>query len=427
MTFQEAERLLLERQMFGIKLGLSNIRKALKKLGNPEKRFKSIHIAGTNGKGSTAAILESVLRQCGCRTGLYTSPHISTVLERFKTDGRMITESQFADLYESLIPLMEEIPLTYFECTTAMAFRYFAEKKIEIAVVETGLGGRFDATNVVNPECSIITSIGYDHQIHLGDTLASITKEKCGIIKKNRPVVSGVDQPFCENIIREKAEQRKAPFYSSREEVKVSDSQAAEHGTVFNADFNGTALKELLIPLRGKHQLKNVRTAMTALAVLGNSGIKIDRNGIKKGLRQVTWPERLQQVYKNPPVYIDVAHNEAGFKALAQEIRQLFPEWKVILLAGISAEKDWQNALRPVVSQCDYLAGLPVQEWTGDVSDSFESFLSAVQVPGKMFSTIGSGINFAIRRASGKTPVFYAGSHYIVDEVKKIINSLDRL
>jgi len=232
MTYYEAVRHLNARQMFGIKLGLNNIKKLLKRLGNPERSFKSIHIAGTNGKGSTGTILASIFTAQGLTTGLYTSPHISTVRERFRLmginnsmEGELIKPVEFAAFYKQIIPHLDEIPCTYFECTTALAFLYFREQKVDIAVIEVGLGGRLDATNVITPVCSVITTIGYDHREHLGETLEHITHEKCGIIKRGVPVVSGVEQEECRRIIVSTAERKNAQLFEAGKTVEISNVQ----------------------------------------------------------------------------------------------------------------------------------------------------------------------------------------------------------
>ncbi|MFC1477093.1 bifunctional folylpolyglutamate synthase/dihydrofolate synthase [candidate division KSB1 bacterium] len=425
MTYRDAEKHLGERQMFGIKFGLTNIKRLLRRLGNPERSFRSVHIAGTNGKGSTAAMLSAMLSANGCRTGLYTSPHISTVRERFRIDEKMISRKDFARLYAQLIPHFDDIPMTYFECTTALAFLWFREQSADTAVIETGMGGRFDATTAVTPVCSVITTIGYDHMEYLGDRLTQITREKCGIIKKGVPVVSGVGQPLCANIIRATAERRHAEYIHRDSVIQIADTHYGLQGSAFDVIMNGDRLDNVCLPLPGTFQVDNARTAFAVMEVLRQRGMCINIKQSGAGLKNVFWPERFT-IYRHKPLFIiDVAHNEPAFTALKQEILKLFPGKNVLLITGMKDEKDYGNALRPMLPLCKEAVGIPVQGARGADLTRLASCFHNYSIPFTSFLSVKKGVLYALKQAGRDDIVVCAGSHYTVDRIKKVINSLD--
>jgi len=439
MTYYEAVRHLNARQMFGIKLGLNNTKKLLKRLGSPERSFKSIHIAGTNGKGSTAAMLASIFAAQGLTTGLYTSPHISTVRERFRVtginnsvEGELIKPAEFAELYKRIVSHLDEIPCTYFECTTALAFLYFRERKVDIAVIEAGLGGRFDATNVIMPVCSVITTIGYDHQEHLGETLEHITREKCGIIKRGVPVVSGVEQKECRRIIVSTAERKNAQLFEAEKIVEISNGEYSVSGTKFDIRVNGVAIRDLFLSLPGSFQVSNAQTAITAFSVIQNGNITPEIPYIRNGLKSVAWPWRFM-MYGNPSlcdrrdplVIIDVAHNEAGFRALSENIRNLFPDKNVLLVVGMKEGKDWEKAIRPILPLCKAGIGIPLRGVKGISPKKLGSVFKHSEIPFRYFQSVRAGVLYAYELSDKNDMILCAGSHFTVNAVKKVINSLD--
>ncbi|MFC1492534.1 bifunctional folylpolyglutamate synthase/dihydrofolate synthase [candidate division KSB1 bacterium] len=425
MNFWSAEKHLYSRQMFGIKLGLSNIRKILKKMGNPEKSFRAIHIAGTNGKGSTAAIIDSILRQKGIRNGLYTSPHLVSVRERFKVNGKMISPKDFTGIYERIIPLLDEIPCTFFECTTAIAYEYFRQQNVETAVIETGLGGRYDATNSLNPECSVITNIGYDHTEYLGDTLEKITGEKCGIIKENIPVISGVKQAGCRDVIEKTAEERNSPLIWIDNQVKFSNVRPDRGGTGFDISVSGKHYKDLYVNLPGTFQLENTATALSVLSVMDN--MDLEKDDIDRGIRAVEWKARFQFLRNDPIIILDVAHNEPGFRVLSDEIMKLFPGKKVLLVVGLKDDKDAAGALEPVLRLSRKGFGIPVKGTKGIKPSQLAQPFNERGIPFKFFNSVRSGLMSAIGSAGKDDIVLCAGSHYTVRALKKVFNSLDRV
>ncbi len=433
MTFREAVRHLNSRQMFGVKLGLDNIAALLQRLGNPEKSFKSIHIAGTNGKGSTAAITASVFEAKGYRTGLYTSPHISTVRERISINGELISHQKFAVHYEKIAQYLEEIPCTYFECTTALSFLHFHEEKVDRAVIETGLGGRYDATNVLLPVCSVITTIGYDHQRYLGNTLEEITGEKCGIIKKGIPVISGVTQKKCREIVNNEAARTGSTLYESSSEVTVSCQRFFTNGTTFDARVHGTLLSDLLLSLPGTFQVENARTALTTVIAAENFQFDGIPEAIRKGLGSTLWTDRFTVYFDQGPVIIvDVAHNEDGFRVLSENILKLFPGKKVILIIGLKEDKNCRNVLKPILPLCRCGIGVPVRSSSriesrnqGTPVRKLRLVFNDNTIPFQAFPSVKAGVLYAYKMADTNDIIVCAGSHFTVHAFKRAIKSLD--
>jgi dihydrofolate synthase/folylpolyglutamate synthase len=331
---------------FGIKPGLDPIRGLLTGLGEPHLGFAAVHIAGTNGKGSVAAMLDSVLRAAGFRVGLYTSPHLVRFNERIRVGGEAVSDDVLADLFDRVAPVAADLARrgvqpTFFEYTTAMAFEHFRRERVQIAVVETGLGGRLDATNVVLPLISVITRVGLDHMVYLGDTVEAIAGEKAGIIKEGRPVVCGAMPEAAREVVRSTALDRHAPFVDAAEAVavrRVSQSLAGQkvHIGTENADY-GTVLLRLL----GRHQLENVATVMAVVeALAGAGGLAVAPAAVKAGLAAARWPGRLDVLSEAPPVILDGAHNPDAARVLAASLKELFRHRPVALVWGMCSDKD---------------------------------------------------------------------------------------
>ena len=316
MTFKEAFEWLSGFQFHGIKPGLERITTLLSRLGHPEKSFQAVHIAGTNGKGSTAAILESLLRQHGVKTGLYTSPHLVSVCERFVVDGKPISEERFAALCARVRKALGELPATYFELTTALALLYFAEEGVELAVVECGLGGRLDATNVLAPEVAVITNIGLDHQAYLGETIPQIAAEKAGIIKERRPVVVGPVSPEALEVIANRAQSLSAPLFRFDKDFRIIPSQS---GFLYQGKRQ---LSGLELSLRGRFQPINMALALKAFELLEEKGFPFQEEAVRQALRHVVWPGRYETFKLPCLVILDGAHNLDGIKALLETLHE---------------------------------------------------------------------------------------------------------
>lgn len=360
MSYEASIDYLYGLQKHGIKAGLNNIRRILTALGNPETSFRSIHIAGTNGKGSVAAMTASILKSHGLKTGLFTSPHLISFTERIRIDGIEITAHEVAALTEEIKYCIAEIKNnlsddfipTFFEVVTAMAFLYFKRNNIDWAVIETGMGGRLDATNVITPEVAVITKISYDHKEFLGNTIKDIALEKAGIIKNKIPIVSTIQEKETEDIIRRTAEEKNAPLFMYGKDFKSVLKSADIKGIVFdyyavaNPDYN-SEFSNLFVPLAGEFQVLNASIALTAMtqALANNFNV----SAAIDGLAAVQWHGRLEIVNNNPLIMIDGAHNPDAAKTLSDFIKKHLVNYKIILIMGMMADKDIQGIMQPLL------------------------------------------------------------------------------
>ncbi len=325
------------------KPGLSRTRELLAALGNPEETLSFVHIAGTNGKGSTAAITASVLRAAGYTVGLYTSPYINRFNERVQVNGVPIGDDELEEVIDQIRPkadAMEDAP-TEFELITALAFQYFRQKHCDIVVLEVGLGGTLDSTNVIPaPECAIITALGMDHVRELGPTLADIAAAKAGIIKPGTEVVSYGSAPEADAVIAAACAAQKIPLHTvAFDRLTLHDSGITEN--IF--DFDG--LTNLHLPLSGTYQPRNAATAITALRVLRTKGWNIPDEAIREGLRTVSWPGRFELLRTDPPFILDGSHNAHGMRATVESLRTRFPGEKCTFLMSVMADKDVDEML----------------------------------------------------------------------------------
>jgi dihydrofolate synthase/folylpolyglutamate synthase len=341
-------------------LDLLRVEQLLAALGDPHARFPAVHIAGTKGKGSTAALVESCLRAAGYRTGFYASPHLHTFRERIQVAGHKITREQVVALVEEVRPLIERIPgVTTFEAITAIGFLYFARSEVDVAVVEVGLGGRLDATNVLTPEVSVITSLSLDHTYLLGDTLAEIAYEKAGIIKSGIPAISAPQRAEAIKVLETVSRERHAPLIEVGRDWDYDPGPADFDGQAFTARFlgdGGSGLDgEYWIPLLGRHQLENGASAIAALHVLRQQGFRIPNEAVHEGLRDVRWPGRLEILSREPFVVVDCAHNPYSARVLRRALEEWFPGQRWVLIFGASADKDIAGMLEAL---------LPISEYT---------------------------------------------------------------
>lgn len=343
-----------------IKLGLETTQALMKALGVDPLRLPCVHIAGTNGKGSVAAMMESVLREAGLRSALYTSPHLIRFNERIRIAGnpipdedllRLINEAERADERQAAAPGGR--PGTFFELTTALAFKWFLEQKVEMAVLETGMGGRLDSTNVVTPQVAVITSIGFDHQAFLGNTLSAIAAEKAGIIKAGRPVVVGRQRPAALRVIEARAGELGAPLLRAAEQVAIRRISQDLDGQMLSVETAEGPWPPFRLPLLGDFQHENCALAITALEWLRDHlGLPLSSDVICRGLEKTRWPGRCQIACRDPLFIVDVAHNPDGARVLADFLKKIRADRPAVLLCGMLADKDavaFLRALRPVV------------------------------------------------------------------------------
>ncbi|NGZ08933.1 MAG: bifunctional folylpolyglutamate synthase/dihydrofolate synthase [Nitrospira sp. LK70] len=350
MSYSSIIEYLYALQKHGIKLGLEPMRILLDRVGNPHRSLRTLHIGGTNGKGSTAAMVASVLQQSGRRVGLYTSPHLVEFRERIRVNGCMITENQVEAVIARLrVALKDDLEPTFFEMTTALAFLYFADSEVDVAVLEVGLGGRFDATNVVEqPLATAITTIGLDHQEYLGHKEEAIAFEKGGIIKPFVPVVIGRMGQEAEQVLRRIAQDRSAPLWQLGRDFAI-DGHRPERLT-----YRGVTrvYENLICGLEGRHQLDNAACALALLEAVGRTGIDADDIAVRAGLRTVSWEGRLELIDEYPKVLLDGAHNPAAAHALAEYLKDFsisHSTSRIILVWGMMRDKDRHGFIAPLL------------------------------------------------------------------------------
>jgi len=428
MNYQQALEYIHGTMRFGSQLGLDRIRDLLERLGNPHHEFKSVHVAGTNGKGSVCSMITSVLSEQGYKVGMFISPYLEDFTERIQISGKQIPEEDLARITELVKGKVDEMVKegkghpTEFELITAIGFVYFAEQKVDAAVVEVGLGGRFDATNVVNPVLSVITSISFDHMDVLGDTLAKIAFEKAGIIKAGKPVVSYPQHPEAARVLEEVAGKQEAPLtVVVPEQIEPVSSEFDRQ--VFNYSYGEERLDGLTIHLSGKHQLLNAATALTSVMVLREIGFPISRDAIYRGMEKARWPGRLERLQKDPDIIIDGAHNEAGAQALAAAMKEYFPDRRMILVLGVLKDKEVEKILKALCSLASKVIATkpdnPRALEADQLAEKVKKYCRDVEpVPG-----IEDAVHLAVGSAGPGDLILVSGSLYLIGKVRKIIKS----
>jgi dihydrofolate synthase/folylpolyglutamate synthase len=345
-------------ERLGMKFGLEKIAALCEELGHPERAFRSMVIAGTNGKGSVTVMVETALRSAGHRTARYTSPHLLRLEERFVIDGREVETGALRDGVATVRAAVESLrqrgvfdtPPTFFECATAAAFELFRRARVEIAVLEVGLGGRLDATNIATPIATAITSIDFDHQAQLGDTIEAIAREKAGIIKPGIPVVCGPLPPEAEVVVREIGKARGAPVIEALDGVRIVRH---EQNASVEVRSRTRSLEDVTMALRGRHQLDNAAVAVALLDELANQGMTVPDGAVRTGLTQAEWPGRLERFTRGRiEILLDAAHNPAGARALASHLQDI--GWlRVTLLFGAMRDKDVRHMLEALAPFCE--------------------------------------------------------------------------
>jgi len=350
-TYQDGVKYLYDLQKFGIKFGLSKTSNLLKTFGDPHKGRKYVHIAGTNGKGSVAAFVASILKKAGFKVGLYTSPHLVRFTERFRINDEEIPQERAARLIaEVRDAFRQEEPPTFFEAATAMAILYFAMENTDIAIMEVGMGGRLDATNVITPVVSAITNISMEHQFYLGSRLLDIAGEKGGIIKRGVSLVTGVTQSPVIRLYESIAREKKAPLWRVGREIRYRTTESGFHYYGTRRRLNGLSLG-----LKGVTQSRNAALALGLVEQLEEKGFEISSGNIKEGLKSVIWSGRMQLFSESPAVLLDGAHNPAAIRALARSIKEGFRYGRLILVIGIMEDKEIGRLLDGIVPISDYV------------------------------------------------------------------------
>lgn len=419
MDSQAALEQLYGLERFGIKLGLDNIRRLLSLVGDPQAGLQAVHVTGTNGKGSVCAYVASALRKAGYRVGLYTSPHLVRFNERIQIDGVPIPDEDLLRLWDGIQPAMKAMDgdravnrPTFFEVTTAMAFEYFRERRVDVASVEVGMGGRFDATNVIDGRVALIARVGLEHTEHLGRTVDRIAREKAGIIKPTSRAVT-VDQEALP-VIQERSRDLGAPLTIVGRDVtveRISQDLSGQRVTV-RGPFGAI---DAHTPLLGAFQLENVGLAVAALTELRQSGFQIPDAAIAEGIASTQWPGRLQRIRADPLVFVDGAHNGPAAAALAVAYAELFPDRKCILVTGILADKDLPSiasSLGPLANRV--VACRPKSHRAyhpEEVASAFRRY-----APAEVAASVAAAIDHALAAASRDDIVLITGSIYTAGE-----------
>ena len=401
---------------------LRRLEELLARLGNPHQKAKAVHIAGTNGKGSTAAMIASALSTSGYTTGLYTSPHLNDLRERIRVDGELISEKGLIDLVERLKPEVEAVnhkatygQLTTFELLTALAFAYFKLKGVDFQVLEVGMGGRLDATNVINPEVCIITSIGFDHTQALGHTLSEIAVEKAGIIKPGSTVVTSPQPDEVDRVIKDTCLNCGARL------VRVG-SDVTWQSLGFNFDRQLLQVKgrlssyELSIPLLGQHQIANAATAVAALEVLAGMGFNIPRDSIIEGLAQVSWPGRFQILSRHPLLVVDGAHNPDAALKLKQSLEQYFNFDQAILVIGVSSDKDIAGIVSELFPLFDKVIVTRSRHPRAMAPAPIVAEFARHRMETQVVETVPEALSLALALAGDRDIICVAGSLFVVGE-----------
>lgn len=390
-------------------------------LGDPHTKFKSVHIAGTNGKGSVSHMLAAIFQSAGYKTGLYTSPHLKDFRERIKVNGKMARKEFIVDFIQRIQPLISEIEPSFFEITVAMAFDYFREEKVDMAIIETGLGGRLDSTNIITPELSVITNIGMDHMNILGDSLEKIAYEKAGIIKRRVPVVVGEILPETLPVFAKKAEQESSSLAIATETMQATDWRWENHELIIEvAEEHSIDHKIYRLDLPGIYQRKNLVTVLASCRQLNHKGWKLEDDVIHKALRQVKkltgLHGRWEVIQQSPPVVLDVAHNEDGIKQLLEQI-ELTDHHELHLVTGFVKDKDIEKilSLLPVTAHYYFTqAAIPRALDAESLMMKAKSF----GLQGKTYADVNTALREAKARASLNDLVIVCGSVYLVGEVE---------
>jgi len=420
MTYPATVQFLYGLQQHGIKLGLETIRALLARVGDPHRGYPVVHIGGTNGKGSTAAMTASMLQAAGHRVGLYTSPHLVDFRERIRVDGVMIPEARVSALVEVLREAAApDLAPTFFEFTTALACRYFAECRVDVAVLEVGLGGRFDATNVVTPLASAITSIGLDHEAYLGSTIEAIAFEKAGIVKPGAPVVLGRMDAPARQVIEERASHEGAPVDSLDREFRCDGDSTADCG------YTGLkrAYQHLHCPLQGRFQLDNLACALALIELAHDGGLVVPETAVRTGLQQVAWEGRMEVLGQAPMIVVDGAHNPAAATVLAEylaEWRRARPGSNITLIVGMMRDKHPREFLAPLLPILDTLiltqADLPRAATGSELRAMLREEAPAAQVA----ATPADALALAKRSSASSDLICVTGSLMLVGEIKAL-------
>ncbi len=404
---------------------LRKMRYLLSLVGNPHQHLRTIHIAGTKGKGSTAAIIASILKRGGLKVGLYTSPHLISPRERIRVGDDLIKKEEFAYFLSQIKSRLKtssyQIPFTFFEIYTALAFLYFFNQKVDLAILEVGLGGRLDATNVIYPLVAVITQISFDHTRELGKELVAIAKEKAGIIKKGSTVITSPQDTSVMEVIEQVAREKKARLYKVGKDIRFKRIESNLYNQTFRVETTKQGYNHLYLSLAGRHQLINAATAIGAIDLLERYGVFTPPEAVVQGLKKVKWPGRIQILSTKPLLLVDCAHNEASAKALAKYLKETFPEKGIVLILSILKNKDVEGIGRALCPLADRIILTKVNSPRAleplDLKRKIEKFCEARKIMIK--KKISNAAFYARSLASSEDLICVTGSVYLAGETLK--------
>jgi len=432
MNYKECMSYIHGLNKFGMNFGLSRTERILELLGDPHKRIKFIHVAGTNGKGSTTAIISSILKAAGYKTGMFTSPFLEEFEERIQINGNNIPKEHLIRYTEMVREVIDQVAAegmghpTEFEVITCIMFKYFSDMEVDFGVIEVGLGGTLDSTNVLTPVLSVITSISYDHMNVLGNTIQKIAAEKAGIIKEGIPAVIYPQEKETLKVIQEKAEKCKSQLYyididnSSFLQVINKDSRILQRVRYILKD------EEIILdlPLLGKHQITNCLTALTAVKALEiQCGIEIDDNSIKKGIESVIWKGRMEVMRYNPLVVIDGAHNIDGIKKLKENLKTYFSYNNLILILGILADKQVDEMIKEICPEAKEVIAVTPNSERAELSEVLRDKILENNVNAISKNSYEDAYRYALSRLGEGDMLLISGSLYMIGDMRKIINN----
>lgn len=428
MNYNEALQFIHESHKFGMRLGLDNIKKLLELLGNPQNNLKIIHVAGTNGKGSTCSFISSILKESGYKVGLYTSPFLETFTERIRVNGENIREEEvgkIVSLIKEKIEIMVSEGYSYpteFEIVTAMAFYYYNQEKVDFVALEVGLGGRYDATNVIDkPVVSAITSISLDHTGILGDTLGKIAFEKGGIIKEDCPTIVYPQQEEASEVIKNICAEKKSKYIECDfKNIEIKSSNI--NSQIYSCNINGKELRDLEIKLIGDHQIKNSIVALNVIEYLNDIKItNISEENIRKGLLETKWPGRIEKISENPMFIIDGAHNEEGAKSLANSIDKYFENKNKILVIGMLEDKDIESVLHLLIPKFNNVITTTPDNPRAIDANKLKEKIERHNIEVTCKPNIKEAVDYALEISNKDDVIISAGSLYMIGNVRTII------
>ena len=411
-SYRESIKYLYGLQKYGVKFGLSKTYRLMKRLGNPHHGKTYIHIAGTNGKGSVSAMLESILLRAGMKVGLYSSPHLVRFTERFRINQKEITQKRVAELTDRLRNIIDpNNPPTYFEAATVIGLTYFAEENTDISIMEVGMGGRLDATNIIKPVVSAITNISIEHQAFLGRHLIDIAGEKAGIIKKGVDTVTAAIQPSVIRLFEGICAEKNAPFWRVGKHVRYRSTGSGLSYYGLKHTF-----RDLDVSLKGSYQKRNVALAIAIIELLEKKGFEISSRDIKEGLRETIWPGRLHLISKNPLIVLDGAHNPAGIREVAEAVEKAFSYNRLILIIGIMKDKDIGNMISRLVPMADYIICTSPNYYRSAESGDLMKIAYAYSRHVESVPVISKAIERAKEMAGPRDMILITGSLFTIGE-----------